>query len=1200
MDTVDWVGEIDIEHCLNILTKPLHHSQGIGSVLQQLHKARAQEDDRCLGSQLKEEEDIGDGTYTMAGSDEPTEEDASMNTQMPFGTQLQHPIRSRRNDDEISIVGINRMEPVLAGNTQREELKPRSGNAMSEQQKQAQLLSLIYKTRGPVAPRAQAHSHAGSTPEPEISREYAATASPRPKETPGKRANRERIAELHTMATQTPPDKGKKRMREVEIGSPSAHYSAKKTSFTESEPDQSHTSEMSRFAAECSWMNGLRFNRAASHVPDDQAYILQKPESWYKPQVGNRFPAANIPVQTFMTLSRLADERAALEGATSSGSTNGPDPSTASYPPSSAPQPEVEPDTESDNEAPTSEVSWQTSPSPPPQRPTLPHQDLPPDSSIELPQDVEGPTVVQKSASRKDQSPHPTLPASSNENEGYLPPSSPPAAQVAEDSGDDMELETSVPQALGEDLDLPTSPHPIHTQVPRVSIRSTSVVQVKETPYVKGKNGQQPTVTISPPTQESNKHLNNSSSASIVRGTYQEMSSSAVEETRLDALHRIENKEQQDDAVVAVSADSDGVQGLLLDNDAQDVPMPDTFVHDEPLPDLARQADQQAKIHDMVKGTVQANVLAQLEPTPMSAQLPPKDSSSGEQLVQAPAQSAFAMPVQSASAPSRQSSETPSLNKRKLETTPTRQERRPSSRKRLKRVPFTKEGKKALQLERAGSLQKLEPGSRKSSTSIDSRQGSISNLSVQQDTDTKMEDLNVTETMKPQAKESIIAAEVDMSPRHQSLYAAPSPVLRPSAAPCAASSIVESARIDAPEPYAPREVPRQSAEDDAGQGQQTEVQPQRKSPPEPLAEPQPEPCSEEPKPLPAGASVSEANIPRTDVPAHAEQAPPALSENDPVPKTVFETFKTAYPEYDGNVKHFKNQCTQIEVFDREDKMVPTFMWDDFIIRNRTDFRKYAAEQVDAGEEVMPYIRFYKSTIRDALYKKGIIETRAVLLKALQELGVQPVEVDNASPQPVQQAIQQSNQKPLRSPVRQSTDRRRSHQPPVQIHPRRPIQQSPRQPAQRHAQSPMPSPAHSTITPPKKKPSRKSLPFPVPSNSSTERINGTPRVRQSLPATSSRAAPAPSPAPTASARTSLGAPRRYQGNLGEKLRRAQAAVAEAEKAQKSSALEKGSGNEVRDCVDGTLRMTSITGSTRVSSAPAPKEQKHDIGSTKHRS
>ncbi|KAF1366120.1 hypothetical protein EJ07DRAFT_170891 [Lizonia empirigonia] len=1142
LDSVDWLGESH-NHLSTDPVQPLQSCKDLAPALRRLRDARVLDDDRCLRAQPKQE-DLDEASHTMAGADEPLGHDASMSTQMPFDTQIQHPIRSHRNDDDLQFVGVNRLEPVLAGNTQRAELKSRSRGAATVESasimtQHARLLALIAPRQAPAVPQPQLR------PEPSRLEHDAYTTSPWPKETPRKHANRERTDELAAHASQTPlqSDNGRKRMRDVEEASPSTHHSAKKTSFSETEPKHNIARELDRFAAECSWMKGLKFNRESFTVPQDQVNILHKPESWYKPAPGLRHPEANLPTKIFITLSRFEDERVAAEAAleASSGSYNQTDP------PASAPPSKGEQEDDSDDEPPTSPVSWQTSPSPePPQRPASPRQDLPPDSSDEAPADATESVAWQPSAApaaTRHRSPPPTLPPSSTENEGVGPPSSPPAPQTADDSDDEMELDMSVPQALGEDLSLS---RPVPNRNAQTETQSKSVVQVKETLYVKGKNGQ-PVVTISPPTQASNELQHDSSSASIVRGTYHDFSSSLVEETHLDTLCK-DNGNEQGNTGNILSAKLDQSHHLPPEHDTQDVAMFDAFVHDEPQPDLNRQVDKQPQSHSK-HARILEDAPAQPEPTPMSAQLPPKDSSSGEQAAPGP-EDAPAMPAVPTRESSRQSSATASLSKRKLKTTSTKERKR--SHTRLKVVGFGSDDTETLRQQHAEAMRRS-----KSSTSVKSRQESVVNVPVPQGVETKVMAPDVKGMMEPQVAEPSAVAKSEMSPRHQSLYAAPSPTLRASVNLPATVPAIESMDITPMVPDAPEVATRQRP-------------PEHPQLPPVAVLPQPEPKAEHdrvPVQLPEPQPQPGVTRPGPEIRASAEKPPPTAPVKAARPSTVFESFKAAYPEYKGSLKHFRNQCSQMEELDREDRMVPKWMWDDYIIRNSIEYRDYAVECADSGEATMPYIRFYKDTIRDTVYKKGVVETRATLLQALQELDVKPHAAETRAPQPtVQQAAWRSSHQSPRPPVQPATYARQPHQ--QSVHPTcQPTQQSPR-PTQQPTQSPIPSPAQSATPPPHKKPSRKSLPFLPPDKPTPTPATSTPRIRHSLPAHSSRTTPA---SPSVPGR----APPRRKSRLAEVLKHHIASDAPAVAAE----------DEFRNFAKAHAALTSATGSTRVNASPA---------------
>jgi hypothetical protein len=113
---------------------------------------------------------------------------------------------------------------------------------------------------------------------------------------------------------------------------------------------------------------------------------------------------------------------------------------------------------------------------------------------------------------------------------------------------------------------------------------------------------------------------------------------------------------------------------------------------------------------------------------------------------------------------------------------------------------------------------------------------------------------------------------------------------------------------------------------------------------------------------------------------------PHMVQSDSVALGVFERFKAAYPEYTAGVKHFSGVCRQMMDLENDDKMVPKWQWDDYIIRNRTDYTVYAMECIDEGEEPAPYHRFYKDHVQDTLHKKGIIMDVPTLLTAIDEVG----------------------------------------------------------------------------------------------------------------------------------------------------------------------------------------------------------------------
>ncbi|KAF2705016.1 hypothetical protein K504DRAFT_460801 [Pleomassaria siparia CBS 279.74] len=102
------------------------------------------------------------------------------------------------------------------------------------------------------------------------------------------------------------------------------------------------------------------------------------------------------------------------------------------------------------------------------------------------------------------------------------------------------------------------------------------------------------------------------------------------------------------------------------------------------------------------------------------------------------------------------------------------------------------------------------------------------------------------------------------------------------------------------------------------------------------------------------------------------------------PTTVFERFKAAYPEYTGNAKHFMAQLKLMFELEEEEKMVPKWQWDDYLIRSLTDYKTYVMKCMDDGETQEIYNRFYKDRIEEPIHRKGILN-QATLTSALNEL-----------------------------------------------------------------------------------------------------------------------------------------------------------------------------------------------------------------------
>ncbi|KAF2031277.1 hypothetical protein EK21DRAFT_63545 [Setomelanomma holmii] len=840
----DWLGDFSRSSqelgCEGL--KPLW-SEDILDILRQLHNTRAQEDRRCLGSDPSVDEAASRTSTVMGNTDDG---ESQFNMQYAFGTQMVHPVRSRPSQDDPKLLGTRRLEPVLAGNTQREEIRPRA------------------------------------------------------------------------------PVQGTKRVREVYAASPRADNTTTEPASYVTAPEETHGDRLQRLASECSWMRDFEFSRESLSVPYNQVSILQSDDSWHKPLVGKRFPDGNIPISILTMFQRLADETAAMEAQPDSDDEMDEDPSPKDPSPGSPSQP-------TQNDETLTQVSWSPSPEPP-EMPSRPNQGLPPDSSFDIleavlehtEQEVLAPPIKHNIV----------VTTLSNRKERSVPPWSPPVEpdydeiQEAAVYEDDMEMEEFVPQGLGDDDIVGASKPQLDRAVP-LSPPPMSIVQVKETPYVRGKSKQPVGEDTSPrpPKDSSSGTSKENSSTSIIFGTYKDGTSSAL---AADDIHRRANDATMINQTLHSLEQARPESGharissryeVLTTLDEMSASIKSIIVPK----DLQQSQMQQPT----VKSPIVEKDKIRSSPQPSTVEASEQKTTTSTVNVSASPEAKHHLAVQGETI----STKIPLLPsgsiKRKLENSPSKKSSRHSKRRELKIVSFgdaspsPTDPMSALRQHREVSLRKFRE-ERKSSTSFESP-----HVSAARSTETTEDD--AMELESPTVHRSNESGW-SVSPRHSSLYEAPAP---------------------------------------AGQVQHTVTVTQSAQAPS------------------QGAQIQIENTAPIDTQHTSADEPRRTLASDAEPHTVFETFKATYPEYTGDKKHFQGQCLQMIKLDQEDKMVPKWQWDDYIVRNRSDYKDYALDCIDRGEDAIPYHRFYKDTIRDTLYRKGVIETRATLLKALEQFGIQP-------------------------------------------------------------------------------------------------------------------------------------------------------------------------------------------------------------------
>jgi hypothetical protein len=925
-------------------------SEELLAITQQLDDTRAREDYRCFGLEVTAGE-ADNTSIVMCGSDDASQAASQSHTQMAFDTQLPHAPRVRPSEDAPKIIGVRSLEPVLAGNTQREDIRPVSRKATTTGfNDSAKLLSLLGRTVNsnanyPSKPRASPSQSRKTVSTPQQPSSPAATQMLTQLPTHVQRQPTQSQTATNDIRLKSPKQtKGKQQASESKAVSPGVEDS------TEQDTGQAHAAQASqscgnylqKLASECSWMQDFEFTREAFKVPPEQLNILRNQDSWHKPLPGHKFPDGNIPVNILTRLERSVDQEAAKESAPDSDDEMEDDPSPEFPVGSIATSTESAPQPTQDTQDPSSPIPWSPSPTPvPPRMLAQSNQQLPPDSS-----EPTGATADDKDgkASIVTQTRHPVFIDLSNEDERNDPPSSPPVEDMPMALDEDVGMEEYVPRGLGEDsLEAEDQQSPHH--VPSASPSPRSIVQVKETPYVKGKNGEHEARTVSPPIRRpsSSGMSKETSSTSIIYGTYNDKAPSGLDlvvphsdsnfrarpKGANESVQQLKDRQQTPPHKLSAQLSTDAV----LDDSTHDMFMAEADV--SPLRDHVEPENTESdniepdNISLQVVTGQDSNPTSLPEAISISAQMPPNISWPA-----APAASLLeglfnnrehsAKDIMSTSP-----STMPGTGKRKHDNSPTKKSGRHSKRREIKipafgdDTPDLTDPVSAMRHYRDEEYKKFREA-RNSSASVDSRPDSAGRAETQQHGDAMQID-----------RPSVLGNDAQtpaLSSRLESLYDEPNhnkPVP-------AVAAVVSSGPVSVASPTVYESVPEASSLHTftTGQGQSTTT------------------------------SSTEA------------------------PRTVFESFKAAYPEYTGDIKHFQGQCTQMIKLDREDKMVPKWQWDDFIIRNRTDYKDYALQCVDQGENPEPYHRFYKDTIRDTVYRKGIIEGRSTLLEALRQLKVQ--------------------------------------------------------------------------------------------------------------------------------------------------------------------------------------------------------------------
>ena len=99
------------------------------------------------------------------------------------------------------------------------------------------------------------------------------------------------------------------------------------------------------------------------------------------------------------------------------------------------------------------------------------------------------------------------------------------------------------------------------------------------------------------------------------------------------------------------------------------------------------------------------------------------------------------------------------------------------------------------------------------------------------------------------------------------------------------------------------------------------------------------------------------------------------SVSSSAPANIYDKFKTAYPKYPGNIKHFVAICRKISNLVKASQMEHQSLWDDFIIRHKVEYAQYLNRCAEEAEDALPFEEFYRTEIDEPQYNSRVITRR---------------------------------------------------------------------------------------------------------------------------------------------------------------------------------------------------------------------------------
>lgn len=122
-------------------------------------------------------------------------------------------------------------------------------------------------------------------------------------------------------------------------------------------------------------------------------------------------------------------------------------------------------------------------------------------------------------------------------------------------------------------------------------------------------------------------------------------------------------------------------------------------------------------------------------------------------------------------------------------------------------------------------------------------------------------------------------------------------------------------------------------------------------------------------PTKSTAPGSTARITQTESLRHSISGRPSMSSTAFVnaQRSVYETFKEAYPEYTGDIDHFTSMCRKIR-----EAQPHRAVWDDFVIRHLSEYTTYVSSRLMKGLDALEYAEYHNKTVTSLKFTKDVL------------------------------------------------------------------------------------------------------------------------------------------------------------------------------------------------------------------------------------